>query len=63
MVDAMSSHDLLSFIDMFSSYNQIRMSLENEEKNMFIIDQGLFLLLDHTIWSKKYKINLSVSCK
>ena len=42
LVDATAGHELLSFMDAFSGYNQIRMALEDEEKTAFITNQGLF---------------------
>lgn len=42
MVDVTSSHDLFSFVNAFSSYNQILMALENEEKTTFVNDHGIF---------------------
>lgn len=38
LVDATSSHDLLTFIDSFSICNQIWMALEDEEQTTFITD-------------------------
>lgn len=42
MVDAMSSHDLLTFMDACFGYNQIQIAPEDEEKITFITDQSLF---------------------
>ena len=36
------SHKLLSFMDVFSGYNQIWMDEANREKTSFITSQGLF---------------------
>ena len=33
---------MLSFMDAFTGYNQIRMDKENQEKTSFITSQGLF---------------------
>ena len=41
-MDATSDHELLTFMDSFSGYNQIWMAPEDEEKNTFITDYGLF---------------------
>lgn len=41
MVDATSGHDLLSFMDAFSSYNKIKMAPEDEEKTALITNRGL----------------------
>ena len=37
-----AGHKLLSFMDAFSSYNQIRMDEVDQEKTSFITSQGLF---------------------
>ena len=42
LVDATSGHTLLSFMDAFSGYNQIRMALEDEEHTLFITNQGTY---------------------
>ena len=42
LVDATSDHELLTFMDAFSSYNQIRMAPEDEEKTTFITNRGLY---------------------
>ena len=42
MVDSTARHELPSFMDTFSSYNQIKMNEEDQEKTSFIISQGLF---------------------
>ena len=42
LVDSTARHQLLSFIDAFSSYNQIRMHEDNQEKTSFVTSQGLF---------------------
>ncbi|KAJ8768583.1 hypothetical protein K2173_022700 [Erythroxylum novogranatense] len=42
LVDATSGHELLSFLNAFSGYHQIQMSLEDEEKTAFITDQGIY---------------------
>ena len=42
LVDSTTRHQLLSFIDAFSGYNQIRMHEDDQEKNSFVTSQGLF---------------------
>ena len=37
----MSDHELFTFMDAFSNYNQIR-TLKDEEKTAFITDRDLF---------------------
>ena len=38
----MAQHQLLSFMDAFSSYNQIKIDEANQEKTSFVTSQGLF---------------------
>ena len=42
LVDSTVSHKLLSFMDAFSGYNQIKMDEANQEKTSFVTNQGLF---------------------
>ena len=42
LVDSTAGHRLLSFMDAFSRYNQIKMDEEDQEKTSFITSQGLF---------------------
>lgn len=42
LVDSTSGHQLLSFMDAFSGYNQIQMAEEDQEKTSFITDWGLY---------------------
>ena len=42
LVDSTAQHQLLSFMDAFSSYNQIRMDETDQEKTSFVTNQGLF---------------------
>ena len=42
LVDATVGHQLLSFMDAFSRYNQIRMAPEDEEKMAFVTNKGLY---------------------
>ncbi|XP_038716417.1 uncharacterized protein LOC120009784 [Tripterygium wilfordii] len=42
MVDATAGHELLSFMDAFSGYNQILMHLEDQEKMAFITERGIY---------------------
>ncbi|RDX72728.1 hypothetical protein CR513_47744, partial [Mucuna pruriens] len=42
LVDGASGCRLLSFMDAYSGYNQIRMHLSDESKTAFIIDEGNF---------------------
>ena len=42
LVDSIARHQLLSFMDAFSGYNQIKMEEVNQEKTSFVTSQGLF---------------------
>ena len=42
LVDSTVGHKLLSFMDAFSGYNQIRMDEVDQEKTSFVTSQGLF---------------------
>src|SRR6187397_3237078 len=42
MVDATAGHELLSFMDTYSGYNQILMHKDDQEKTAFITSQGIY---------------------
>ena len=42
LVDSMAQHQLLSFMDAFSGYNQIQMHEDDQDKTSFVTSQGLF---------------------
>ena len=42
LVDSTTGHKLLSFMDAFSRYNQVRMDETDQEKTSFVTSQGLF---------------------
>ena len=42
LVDSTAGHKLLTFMDAFSGYNQIKMVEEDQEKTAFITNQGLY---------------------
>ena len=42
IVDATASHELLSFMDAFSGYNQISMDPDDQEKTSFVTAQGTY---------------------
>jgi hypothetical protein len=42
LVDSTAGHELLSFMDAFSGYNQIHMKEADQEKTAFITDRGLY---------------------
>ena len=41
-MDSIAGHKLLTFMDTFSRYNQIKMAEEDQEKTAFITSQGLY---------------------
>ena len=41
-MDSTAGHKLLTFMDAFSGYNQIKMAEEDQEKTAFITSQGLY---------------------
>ena len=40
LVDSTARHEVLSFVDAFSGYNQIKMKEEDQEKTSFVTNQG-----------------------
>ena len=42
LVDATAGHELLSFMDAYSGYNQIQMHQPDQEHTVFLTDQGLY---------------------
>ena len=42
LIDLIARHQLLSFMDAFSGYNQIKLNEANQEKTSFVTNQGLF---------------------
>ena len=42
LMDSTAGHKLLTFMDAFSGYNQIKMAKEDQEKTAFITSQGLY---------------------
>ena len=42
LVDSTARHELLSFMDAFSGYNQIKMKEKDQKKTSFVTSQGLF---------------------
>ena len=42
IVDATAGHELLSFMDAFSDYNQISMDPDDQENTSFVIGQGTY---------------------
>ena len=42
LVDATMGHEMLSFMDAYSGYNQVRIAPKNEEKTSFITNKGTY---------------------
>ncbi|KAL0362158.1 UNVERIFIED_CONTAM: Retrovirus-related Pol polyprotein from transposon opus [Sesamum calycinum] len=42
LIDSMSGCELMSFLDAFQGYNQIRLAHDDQEKTSFVTDQGIF---------------------
>ena len=42
LVDSTARHELLSFMDAFSGYNEIKMNEDDQERTSFVTSQGLF---------------------
>ena len=42
IMDSTARHQLLSFMDTFSGYNQIKLDEADQEKTSFVTSQGLF---------------------
>lgn len=42
LVDSTAGHEVLSFMDAFSGYNQIRMAEFDQEKTSFATDRGIY---------------------
>ena len=42
MVDATAGHEVLTFLNAYSGYNQILMHLEDQEKTTFMTDKGIY---------------------
>ena len=42
LVDSTARHELLSFMDAFSGYNQIKINEDDQERTSFVTSQKLF---------------------
>ena len=45
VLDAVVGHEVYSFLDGFSGYNQIRMHMEDQEKTAFVTEWGVFVAM------------------
>jgi len=50
LVDGACGFRVLSFLDAYSGYNQIKMYLPNQEKTTFVIDRANFFYKVMTFW-------------
>ena len=53
LVDSTARNQLLSFMDAFSGYNQIKMEEADQEKTLFVTSQGFVLLQGDAIQTQK----------
>ena len=58
LVDSTSGQGILSFIDGFSGYNQIKMSSRDAEKTAFRTLVDNFLLYRDVFWAEEHQSNL-----
>ena len=42
LIDSIAGHELLTFMDAFSGYNQILVKKEDQEKTVFVTSRGLY---------------------
>ena len=63
MVDSTVGHKLMTFMDAFSRYNQIKLVEEDQEKTAFIMRQGLYCYKVMPFGAKKCMSNLPKVCK
>ena len=45
VLDAVAGHEVYSFLDWFSGYNQIRMHPDDQEKTTFVTEWGVFVAI------------------
>jgi hypothetical protein len=55
IVDSTALCKLLSFLDAYSSYQQISLIIDDEEKTTFITSFGIFLLYQDGIQAKEWE--------
>lgn len=53
LMDSTARHQLLSYVDAFSGYNQIKLEKSNHKKISFVISQGFFCSKVMLFGSKK----------
>ena len=45
ILDAVVGHEIYSFLDGFSGYNQVRIHLDDQEKTAFVTEWGVFVVV------------------
>ena len=45
ILDAVAGHEIYSFLDGFSGYNQVRIHLDDQEKTAFVTEWGVFVVV------------------
>ena len=58
IVDAIAGHELLSFMDAFSSYNQISMDPDDPRKDLVRHNIGNLLLSGNAVWTQERRSDL-----
>ena len=58
LIDATAGHLMLSFMDAFSGYNQIKLSPEDREKTSFITHRGVYCYKGHAFWPYQRRSHL-----
>ena len=63
IVDATAGHELLSFMDAFSGYNQIRMDPNDQEKTSFVTEARYSLLPGDALRVEEHSGHISKASK
>ena len=58
LVDSMAGHKLLTFMDAFLGYNQMKMAEEDQEKITFVTKLRALLLQGNAFWTEEHRSNL-----
>ena len=59
LVESTTGHEMLSFMDAFSAYNQILMNPEDQEKTSFITERGTYCYKGMPFGDEKHGSNVS----
>ncbi|XP_074300526.1 uncharacterized protein LOC141631802 [Silene latifolia] len=63
MVDATTGHEMLTFMDAWSGYNQIKMHQRDQEKTAFMLERGIYCYNVMPFGLKKCRFDLPTSSK